>query len=287
MRIRINGLIIKNFLTQRTIVRTIASTPCSYSKMAPKTVFITGANRGIGLGIVRELLKNSEIETIIAGARSVENAVELQSLAKSDAARLHTIQFDASNDESIANSVKQVDQLVGARGLNLLINNAGVNLPYKTDDVPNRETILKCIDVNAVGALLTSQHFLPLLQRAASLSGDDQLSASRAAIINIGSDCSSQTLNITGFCNNTLVAYKMSKVAMLSFARSLVADFETLKVPVLVTTIHPGWVLTDMGGPDADITVEESASKIVNSIDRLNSTHHGGLFDRQLGVMPF
>uniref|UniRef100_A0A1I7U462 C-factor n=1 Tax=Caenorhabditis tropicalis TaxID=1561998 RepID=A0A1I7U462_9PELO len=254
--------------------------------MAPKTVFITGANRGIGLGIVRELLKNSEIEHLIAGARDIEKARELQSISQSDS-RLHLISIDVSNDESLENSVKEIDSIVGENGLNLLINNAGMIEVYKTMDTPNRFAVLNCIDVNAVSSLLLSQHFLPLLRKAASHVEGDEFSVKRAAIVNIGSDCSSQTLNVTGFCNETLLAYKMSKVATLSFARSLVADFKILNIPILVTTIHPGWVLTDMGGPNAEITIEESASKIVNSLSLLNSSHNGGLFDRQLTPLPF
>ncbi|EFP04157.1 hypothetical protein CRE_07875 [Caenorhabditis remanei] len=198
--------------------------------------------------------------------------------------------------------LKQVDSIVEERGINLLINNAGIIEKYQTTSTPNRSAVLRCIDVNAVSSLLTSQvylgtspmisvqdfqHFLPLLQKAATHTQGEELSASRAAIVNIGSDCSSQKLNVTGFCNETLLAYKMSKVAMLSFARSLVADFKTLNIPVLVTTIHPGWVLTDMGGPDAEITIEESASKIVKSLGQLNQSHAGGLFDRQLSALPF
>ncbi|CAO4374300.1 unnamed protein product [Caenorhabditis nigoni] len=254
--------------------------------MAPKTVFITGANRGIGLGIVKELLKVPGIETIIAGARNVEAAKELQSLSQSDS-RIHLIPVDVSCDKSLENAVKQVEGLVGDRGLNLLINNAGMIEVYRTTDSPNRAAVIRCIDVNAVSALLASQYFLPLLRKAAEHTQGDEFSVSRAAIVNIGSDCSSQTLNVTGFCNETLLAYKMSKTAMLSFARTLVADFKTLNVPVLVTTIHPGWVLTDMGGPHAEISVEESASKIVNSLDKLNQSHNGGLFDRQLTALPF
>ncbi|EGT38783.1 hypothetical protein CAEBREN_15976 [Caenorhabditis brenneri] len=254
--------------------------------MSPKTVFITGANRGIGLGIVRELLKDSGIEVLIAGARNVDAATELQSLSKSDS-RLHLISVDVSDDQSLISSVKQVDSLVGDRGLNLLINNAGVIEEYRSNDSPNRAAVLRCIDVNAVSALLASQHFLSLLQKAAAHNSSGDFSVSKAAIVNIGSNCSSQELNVTGFCNETLVAYKMSKVAMLSFARSLVADFKTLNIPVLVTTIHPGWVVTDMGGPDADITVDESASEIVASLVKLNGSHNGGLFDRQLEALPF
>ncbi|CAO4374301.1 unnamed protein product [Caenorhabditis nigoni] len=254
--------------------------------MAPKTVFITGANRGIGLGIVRELLKVSGIETIIAGARNVEAAKDLQSLSQSDS-RLNLVPVDVSCDESLKNSVKQVEGLVGDRGLNLLINNAGILETYRTTDPPNRTTVLRTIDVNAVSPLIASQYFLPLLKKAAEQTQGDELSVSRAAIVNIGSDNSSQTLNVPGFNAFTHTAYKMSKAAMLSFARTLVADFKSLNIPILVTTLHPGWVLTDMGGPNAKITVEESTSKIVNSLDKLNETHNGGLFDRQLKPLPF
>lgn len=252
--------------------------------MAPKTVFITGSNRGVGLGIVRELLKDSEIETVIAGARNIEEAKDLKSINDS---RLHLIPTDVSNDESLIDSVKKVEKIVGERGLNLLINNAGIIEKYHSLDTPNRAAVLRCIDVNAVSALLVSQHFLPLLRKGASHSKETGFSVSRTAIVNIASNCSSQLLNVTGFCNDTLLAYKMSKVAMLSFARTLVADFQSLDIPVLVTTIHPGWVITDMGGPDADITIEESASKIVNSLSRLDAAHNGGLFDRELIPLPF
>lgn len=254
--------------------------------MAPKTVLITGANRGIGLGIVRELLKTPGIEKIIAGARNVDAANDLQNLAKSDS-RLHLIPFDVSNDEILLNSVKQVEDLVGTRGLNLLINNAGVLEDYRTVDPPNRSTVLRCIDVNAVSALLISQHFLPLLQQAASQIQEDEISVSKAAIVNIGSDNCSQTLNVDGFGFDTLLAYSMSKTAMLSFSRSLAADFNTLNIPVLVTTIHPGWVLTEMGGPNAEISVEESAADVVSVLGKLNYSHSGGLFDRHLVSLPF
>ncbi|PIC34826.1 hypothetical protein B9Z55_014366 [Caenorhabditis nigoni] len=258
-----------------------------FAEMAPKTIFITGANRGIGLGLVKELLKVSGVETIVAGARNIDGAKELQSLAKSDS-RVHLLAVDVANDESITNSVNSVAGLVGERGLNLLINNAGVIEPYGTSSTPNRATVLKCIDVNAVSALLVSQHFLPLLQKAAAKEDGDALSADRAAIVNIGSDCASQALNLRGSGpGNSLLAYKMSKVAMVSFSRSMAADFKNLNIPVLITNIHPGWVQTDMGGSNAEISVDESVTKIVASIGKLNAAHHAGLFNRELETMPF
>ncbi|CAL2047667.1 unnamed protein product [Caenorhabditis brenneri] len=254
--------------------------------MFPKSVLITGSNRGIGLGLVKELLKISEIETIIAGARNPEAAKDLQSLSK-DNSRLHLLQIDVSDDNSLKNSVRKVEDFVGARGLNMLINNGGVLDAYRADGSPNKDIVMRTFEVNACGALLASQYFLPLLQKASVDSPGSDLSPGRACILNIGSDCSSQELNVNGFNDKIHLAYKMSKAAMLSFARSLVADFQNLDIKVLVTTIHPGWVITDMGGPDADITVEESTSAIVKSIGKLNESHNGGLFDRHLKEIPF
>ncbi|KAF1759905.1 hypothetical protein GCK72_016372 [Caenorhabditis remanei] len=67
----------------------------------------------------------------------------------------------------------------------------------------------------------------------------------------------------------------------------MVADFKPLGTPVLVTTMHPGWVLTEMGGANAKITIEESAADMMKSIGKLSKTHNGGLFDRNLEIMPF
>uniref|UniRef100_A0A8R1EKG2 Short-chain dehydrogenase n=1 Tax=Caenorhabditis japonica TaxID=281687 RepID=A0A8R1EKG2_CAEJA len=130
--------------------------------------------------------------------------------------------------------------------------------------------------------------FLPLLEKAATHVSGDALSADRAAILNIGSDCSSQALNLRGSGpSNSLLAYKMSKVAMLSMARTMAADLKVKNLPVLITTIHPGWVQTDMGGSNAEISVDESVTKIVAGIGRLEAAHNGGIFNRDLEAMPF
>ncbi|KAF1759904.1 hypothetical protein GCK72_016371 [Caenorhabditis remanei] len=155
--------------------------------MSPRTVFITGSNRGIGLGLVRELLKDKEIETLIAGARNIDAAKDLQDLAKSDS-RLHLISVDVSCDESLQKALKEIEGLVDDRGLNLLINNAAICPPYRTIDPPNRAVVLECLNVNAVGALVTAQLFLPLLRKAAAHTPGSTFSASKAAILNVGSD---------------------------------------------------------------------------------------------------
>ncbi|CAB3406615.1 unnamed protein product [Caenorhabditis bovis] len=255
--------------------------------MAPRSVFITGANRGIGLGLVREILKLPGVETLIAGARNIDAAEDLNGIAKADN-RVHLLKVDVTDDESLKHAVSEVEKIVGPKGLNLLINNAGIIEKYATDVEPNRAAVLKCIDVNAVSALLASQFFLPLLEKTARLTEGDQLSVDRAAIINIGSDCSSQALNLRGSGpSKVLLAYKMSKVAMLSYARTMACDLKNLGIPILVTTIHPGWVKTDMGGQNAEITVDESVGKIVAGFSKLNETHAGGLFDRNIDPMPF
>lgn len=90
-------------------------------------VFISGANRGIGLGLVKHLVKYPEVNQIFAGARTPDQSADLQSLAKQNN-KVKIVEFDSLCDKSIKNAVNQVEKAVGSDGLNLLINNAGVYL---------------------------------------------------------------------------------------------------------------------------------------------------------------
>jgi NAD(P)-dependent dehydrogenase (short-subunit alcohol dehydrogenase family) len=88
-------------------------------------VFVTGASRGIGLGLVKHLINYPDVKHIFAGARTPSQATDLQDLAK-ESPKVKIVQFDSLSDESIKNAVREVEKAVGSDGLNLLINNAGV-----------------------------------------------------------------------------------------------------------------------------------------------------------------
>ncbi|KAK6021488.1 hypothetical protein OSTOST_12839, partial [Ostertagia ostertagi] len=101
--------------------------------MSPYSVMVTGANRGIGLGLVKELLKNKEIRHIIATA-----AIR-----------------PAPRGANIA--VDKVEKIVGDKGLTVLVNNAGMWVKYFTNQEPNRADIIKNFDTNAASVAVLTQ----------------------------------------------------------------------------------------------------------------------------------
>ncbi|CAD6199028.1 unnamed protein product [Caenorhabditis auriculariae] len=257
--------------------------------MAPRAVFVTGASRGIGLGIVKAFLEDPSVEIVIAGARNVDGAVDLKKIQEVDE-RLHIVQLDVVDDESIDNALVEIDKIVGEAGLNVLVNNAGIIVPYRAETAPDRAKIETAMSVNATSPLILSQKIAGRLQKAANYyfekTGDDSLSANRAAIVNIGSDSSSMALN-DGSGQFEVLAHRMSKTALLSFTRTLAMDYKKAEIPILVTCLHPGWVDSELGGPEAPVTVKESTGALVKSIFNLTETHAGRLFERDLTPMPF
>ncbi|KAJ1358984.1 hypothetical protein KIN20_017572 [Parelaphostrongylus tenuis] len=190
----------------------------------PGSVFITGANRGIGFGLVKEFLKIPSVKLVLAGVRNPENAKDLKTISDS---RLKIVKIDVTCDQSIKNAYTEVEKLVGEDGLNVLLNNAGIFIPYFTNDVTDRQKILSCLNVNTVGAAITCQTFLPLLRKASSHGKGDHFGVDRAAIVNISSLEGSIQLNEDGSADQGSFAYKISKVE--ESASSLVKSMSRLQ----------------------------------------------------------
>uniref|UniRef100_A0A8R1DJ74 Uncharacterized protein n=1 Tax=Caenorhabditis japonica TaxID=281687 RepID=A0A8R1DJ74_CAEJA len=249
--------------------------------MAPRSVLITGANRGIGLGLLKQFLKVKDIQIIIATCRDPTKAEELNAL-KNDA-RLHILPLNIDDDESISALYNSVSQLVGEDGLTVLLNNAGVLLPYDVEGEKSRSTMLRQLETNAVSTALMIQEFLPLLKKASEKSAIDGFSIDRSAIVNISSTSASVHM-IDGSFNGPIVAYRMSKSALNSFAKS--CSIELAKYHILITSFCPGWVKTDMGGANAQLEIEDATSTLVGNILKLDKAHHGAFLDRTLKVIP-
>ncbi|ETN76001.1 oxidoreductase, short chain dehydrogenase/reductase family protein [Necator americanus] len=179
---------------------------------------IKGANRGIGLGLMLEFLKVPTVKHVIAGARNPDDAeVDLNAITDN---RLKSVRIDLECDQSIKDAYTQVEKLVGEDGLNVLVNNAGVLPPYFTNGEINRETLMKCLNVNTLGTATVSQTFLPLLKKAAAQKPGDYFGVDRAAIVNISSFWGSISQNTDGSGTLGSLAYKTSKLSQLLSVRS-------------------------------------------------------------------
>ncbi|PIC14349.1 hypothetical protein B9Z55_027282 [Caenorhabditis nigoni] len=249
---------------------------------SPKSVVVTGANRGIGLTIVQQLIKDKNIELIIATARDVEKAGDLKSINDS---RLHILPLEVTCDKSIDQFVAKTTELLGSNGLNLLVNNAGVMIHYKTKGEPNRSALAEQFDVNTISMVILTQKLLPLLKESASKSSGDQLSISRSAVINISSGLASISQNNYGSNFMPLLAYSMSKTAVNQFTKAFSID--TKDDHILTVAFEPGWIQTNLGGPNAELTLEQAIPTLVSSFYKLNNSHNGGYYLRDLTVLPY
>ena len=223
-----------------------------------QTILITGANRGIGLALTRQLLKDDA--RIFATCRAPERADALHELAQHQPERITVLQLDVNDVASIDSAVAAVAAKTDA--LDLLINNAGIG----GDDSGRilgqltSTEVSHVITTNAVSPLILTQACRELLKI-----GDNP----RVVMISSGLG----SLQRTG---GTSYAYRMSKAAMNMAARVLA--FDSAMTGITTVTMNPGWVQTDMGGPSAALKPEESASSLRKLIKRLRPADNGKFF---------
>ncbi|KIH54263.1 hypothetical protein ANCDUO_15592, partial [Ancylostoma duodenale] len=183
--------------------------------------------------------------------------------------RLKVVKIDVTCDQSIKDAFAQVEKIVGDSGLNLLLNNAGILPSYFTTGAISRETLMKCMNVNAFGPAIVSQTFLPLLKKASAHQSGDHWGVDRAAIVNISSFWASVSQNQDGSGKLGSLAYKMSKSALNQLGKTMAIDLANDKI--LVAQFCPGWVKTDMGnmgGIIAAITMVYPASVFITGANR-------------------
>lgn len=157
-------------------------------------------------------------------------------------ARFHPL--DVDDPESIRRIREHVEKESGR--LDILVNNAGVNLDgEKTAENVDFETVGRTIATNVYGPLLLCQAFLPLMRRH-----------NYGRIVNVSSTMGSLTEMAGGY-----PAYRVSKAALNAVTRNLA--HETMGTNIRVNSMCPGWVRTDMGGPEAERSVAEGADTAV------------------------
>ncbi|XP_052283213.1 C-factor-like isoform X2 [Dreissena polymorpha] len=239
--------------------------------LAPKIVLVTGANRGIGLEFVKQfLLLKSPPKYIFACCRQPDTAEELKGVAKGNPS-VHVLKLDVCDQSSIDNAKAFLESKVEGEGLNLLINNSAI---ISHADLYNatREDMAKVYETNAIGPLMVVKSFLPLLKKAASVDPSAAMSCNRAAIINISTGVASISEN----SSSGLYAYRASKAALNMITTNMSLDLKN--EGILATAIHPGWVKTDMGGPNALIDTVTSVTGCMSVMEKLHGEEGTGKF---------
>lgn len=222
-----------------------------------KIALVTGAGRGIGRAFVDYL---ASIDFIVyAGVRDLSGAKKLF-----DSDLVKPIYLDVKDEVSIQGAVSIIKEENG--GLNILINNAGLNKDTATDgnldkvcklEKLDRKTLQRMFDVNSLGPLITTKHCVPIMN------GDNSF------IVNISSNRASFHDEFENTTAN--YGYRASKLALNMLTFALVKD---LPSNISTFAVHPGDVCTDMN-PDGSMKPVESAEAIIRIVQRWKPDFNG------------
>ncbi|GFR83681.1 carbonyl reductase [NADPH] 1 [Elysia marginata] len=253
--------------------------------LSGRSILVTGASRGIGLEFIKQLVNlPSAPEMVIAACRDPASASNLQDIAKSHSS-VKVIKLDVEKDEDIESAFKETQAFVGDKGLNILVHNAGINDKADGGGIfkATRERMQRHFNVNVSGPIMVSQKFLPLMEKAASQKSSKELN-SEAAIVVISSFMGSQNSTFKEG-RGTSLHYKCSKTA-IDMAVILMAR-ELREAGIFVNALHPGWVRTDMGGPNAHLSQEESVSGCLQQISSASEQTNGKLVQYDGEILPY
>ncbi|MBV9274088.1 MAG: SDR family NAD(P)-dependent oxidoreductase [Verrucomicrobia bacterium] len=204
-----------------------------------KIALVTGGNRGIGKEIVRQLAAKGF--RVVLTARDPKAGAKTASTVKGD---VEFLALDVADDQSIVQAAEDF----GKRSdrLDVLVNNAGIypDEGFNILTVP-RELLVKTFQSNTFGAIRVIQAFLPFLSRA------DQ-----ARIVNLSSGYGE-----LGGLSSGVPSYCLSKLTLNG--ATIMLDQALRNGGIAVNSVCPGWVRTDMGGPNAPTPVEDGADTAV------------------------
>jgi NAD(P)-dependent dehydrogenase (short-subunit alcohol dehydrogenase family) len=224
---------------------------------AGRVALVTGANRGIGLGVVRQLARLGFDVTL--GARDAQKGERASAALRQEGLSVVSVELDVTDQASVDAAR---DFVAGRFGkLDVLVNNAGALYDdWQRAENADLETAREAFETNTLGAWRVCIAFIPLLKKSG-----------HARIVNVSSESGSLALMGGG-----TPAYSVSKAALNVLTRKLADELRASRI--LVNSVCPGWVATEMGGPNAPRNVEEGAASVVWAATLPDGGPTGGFF---------
>ncbi|KAE8251809.1 hypothetical protein A4X13_0g3834 [Tilletia indica] len=233
--------------------------------ISSKSIVITGAARGIGFELARQL---STSNIVFAVVRTPASADKLKVLAQTRP-NLQVIQGDITDVASIKKSVEAVSVKSNGK-IDILINNAGINVGEQMGLINVDPNDLNTqLTANVTGPVQTTIAYLPLLK-----AGDSK------TIAFIGSRQGSLSLTTTQDDPAAFMgSYSVAKAALNMAIRKLSNELNSKENGQFsVLSLHPGWVATDMGGAQAPLTAEDSAKGLISVLEERGFPAETGRF---------
>ena len=231
--------------------------------MPDRTALVIGASRGLGLGLVKELAGRGW--TVIATLRSPKTAAGLTAFAEKANGKVRLETLDLEDGAAI-------DALAGrlsGETLDLLFVNAGISLRGVGAGAAARDDVARLFLTNAVAPIHAAEAFLPRLREGTGV------------IAMMSSGLGSVANNFRGGPD----LYSASKAALNKLTRGFAAGLGNRKLTVL--SISPGWVRTDMGGPSAMLSVEESCRGVIDVIEQKAGSGEHGFYSHEGAEMAW
>jgi len=224
------------------------------------TWVITGANRGLGLEFAKQLLASGH--TIIAGVRHPENM-------DFDHEQMTVFQLDVASTTSVETFATNVKSSVAS--IDVLVNNAGrMDGRWQSLEEVDPDLSLEVLNVNTIGPLRVSQALWPLLQ------GEKQTKvANISSLMGSIDDCMS----------GRSYAYRTSKTGLNMITKILAVEGKLDNITV--TSYHPGWAKTDMGGERAPVPASVSVQGLIGLIDQQTTERSGRFFEYTGEELPW
>jgi NAD(P)-dependent dehydrogenase (short-subunit alcohol dehydrogenase family) len=238
-----------------------------------RIALITGANRGIGFEIARQL--GALKMTVLIGARNIEKGTDTRDILAAEGANVHFVHLDVTDATTIAAALSKIKDNFGR--LDVLVNNAGIMIDAHTGVLKLDPALLeKTLETNVFGPLLLSQACIPLMKEHGY-----------GRIVNISSSFGS--LNETAGPDSSYAeiqspAYRLSKTLLNGLTVMFAKELQGTNI--IVNSVCPGWVRTSMGGDDAPLSTVEAADTPVWLATLPDDGPTGGFF-RERRPLPW
>ena len=230
------------------------------------TCLITGANRGLGLEFVRQLLATGA--HVVATCRHPGRATALNALAGEHPGRLRVMPLDVASPKSIADLARELPLLDDGIAIDLLVNCAGVLHSGERFGSLDPAVIEDSFRTNAMGPLLLVQALAPRLADGARVANISSVLGSIASVSRFGTP-----------------SYNIGKAAQNMATALLARALESRGIVVLA--LHPGWAQTDMGGDNATVPVADSVAGLLRVIAGAAVADSGSFRDWQGQALPW